>query len=487
MPHRQAAHVGPHSGNSEGLDRAAPSGVAEVLVLVDDAESGRRIAAELQSAGCHVTTSSPHAAAEMAERAPFDVVVIDAAGDAAELAASLRARTEATILASASTQTALEAARRASIPTIGADRGMVALVQLAAEKTRLRRVAASLRRDAASHAAAALLGPSRAATALREATQQASTHDGVVFVVGESGTGRVATAVAVHDRSARSAHASVVFACDTLSGDVLERELFGYAAGAVPGALRERPGALESTAGTVVLREAGAMPAALQARLARALESGSFERMGETTKRAVSVRVMLTASPTSVAHVGADLQARVATRIELAPLRDRREDIPALALALLGRTAARYGLRAFRLAPEAVTALLSHPFSGNVRELAASIEAAALRARTDTVRLDELTLPQAAALPVESRGAERPAFVQSALGALAPLYDDAVPLPPLKEVRDALERAYLMESLRRAAGNVTLAAKLAGRNRTDFHDLLRRHNVTRSSFREPAH
>jgi two-component system response regulator GlrR len=171
------------------------------------------------------------------------------------------------------------------------------------------------------------------------------------------------------------------------------------------------------------------------------------------------------------------------------PLRECREDIPLLAEVFLSRAAAQHGLGAVHVTPEAVQLLIGHDWPGNVRELANVVEGAAVLCRDGRLQPSHLTsviagLPRANGAPsrVEvqnghSGGLPFPLFAQ--------LSRSSDVFPTLRVARESFDRSYLEEVLRRAGGNVSTAAKMAGRNRTDFHDLLRRHDLQAADFREP--
>jgi two-component system response regulator GlrR len=159
--------------------------------------------------------------------------------------------------------------------------------------------------------------------------------------------------------------------------------------------------------------------------------------------------------------------------LSMPPLRDRTEDIPLLAEVFLTRVAARHGLASPHIGHDALASLLSHDWPGNVRELANVVEGAALLSTDGVLHATHVH----AVLPKRSVERER----TPARAPQMPSASEA--LPPLREAREAFDRAYLEEALRRAQGNVSAAAKLAGRNRTDFYELLRRYEIDVSAYR----
>lgn len=203
-----------------------------------------------------------------------------------------------------------------------------------------------------------------------------------VLLLGESGTGKELLARAVHEASARAAAALVVVDCASLAETLFESELFGHERGAFTGANSSKPGLVESASGgTLFLDEVGDIPLPMQVKLLRLLESGTFRRVGSTELRHADVRIVSATHrdlPAMVAEgrFREDLYYRLSTfPIHLPALRERADDIPLLAAALLARVAPR---RKLSLAPEALKCLGQHAFPGNVRELRNVLERAAL-------------------------------------------------------------------------------------------------------------
>jgi DNA-binding NtrC family response regulator len=238
-------------------------------------------------------------------------------------------------------------------------------------------------------AAQGLVGRAPAFQAMLELVARVGPTPASVLLLGESGTGKELVARAVHEASPRAAAPFVVVDCSSLPETLFESELFGHAKGAFTGAVAARPGLVESASGgTLFLDEVGDIPLTMQVKLLRLLESGTYRRVGETELRRADVRLV------SATHrdLGGmiedgrfrqDLFHRLATfPIALPPLRERAEDLPLLARALLVRIAPG---RALRLRPEALQRLEQHPFSGNVRELRNVLERIAVLVDGDEV------------------------------------------------------------------------------------------------------
>ncbi|HEX6244618.1 MAG TPA: sigma-54 dependent transcriptional regulator, partial [Polyangiales bacterium] len=334
-----------------------------------------------------------------------------------------------------------------------------------------------------------LVGESRAMDQLRSQIERVAPSDATVLVTGESGTGKELVARSLHDLSQRRHGPFVPINCGALPPDLLTSELFGHTKGAFTGAVRDREGVFGAAeGGSLFLDEVGEAPLEVQVRLLRVLQERRYTPVGATSERVANVRV--------IAATNRDLHAEVVARrfredlyyrlrvvpLALPPLRERREDVPLLAQLFLERVAARQGRPTPALRGDALALLSAHALPGNVRQLQHVMEAAVLLTTGAEIELstlrDLLTPGEASsAAGVEEQGGAMDGSNQLSSW----LSGDE--LPPISEVRREVERVYLIEVLRRARGNVTAAAKIAGRHRTDFYDLLRRHNLTTDAFR----
>jgi two-component system response regulator GlrR len=297
---------------------------------------------------------------------------------------------------------------------------------------------------------------------LRQARMVAQS-DASVFIQGASGTGKELLARAIHKASARSAGPFIAVNCAAIPEHLLESELFGHRKGSFTGANYDHKGLIPAAdGGTLFLDEIGDMPLPLQAKLLRVLQEREVRPVGATQTVPVDVRVV------SATH--RDLEAQLKTgqfredlyyrlnvvSLSLASLAERREDIVPLSQHFLASVSKRYAKDVRAFAPDALELLLAAPWPGNVRQLLNVVE-------------------QVVAL---SPGGVIPAsLVQQALR------QEPSSLEPLEEARRAFERDYLVRILRMTSGNVTQAAKLAQRNRTEFYKLLERHNLEPKSFK----
>lgn len=279
-----------------------------------------------------------------------------------------------------------------------------------------------------------------------------------VLVLGESGTGKDAAARLIHDRSARRDGPFVKIDCAALPEELLESELFGYEKGAFTGATESKPGRFEAAGGgTLVLDEIGSLIPPSQAKLLRVIEERSFERLGGKQPIKIDVRIIALANVDMKEAVRArafrdDLYYRLAVvTIELPKLADRLEDLPQLAVEFVRQFATRAGRRDVRISNDAIDALSSYDFPGNVRELRNIIEHAVLTTSGDVIGPGEL--------PEYLRSAAR--MMQSKVK------------PSLAE----LEAVYIREVLEHTRGNKTRAAEILGISRKNLYEKMRRYNI----------
>jgi two-component system, response regulator FlrC len=304
-----------------------------------------------------------------------------------------------------------------------------------------------------------------------------------VLLLGESGTGKEVFARYIHGISPRSTGPWIAVNCAALPGELLESELFGHEKGSFTGAADRRIGRIEQADhGTLLLDEISEMPIALQVKLLRVLQEREVDRVGGARPVPVDVRIIATSNRDLATMVArgefrADLYYRLSVfPIFLPPLRERREDIPALAARLTGEIALRLGRPAPVLSSEALDALLNYEFPGNVRELANVLERVLVRCHGTAVPAQHVAVALAAVgissiRPLPGEAASRRPTRQVATTAIdyqvsggagggretADFMLDGFPLA-LAE----LERMAILEALRRVHGNRTHAARLLG-------------------------
>mgnify|MGYP001562946928 CR=1 FL=1 len=290
-------------------------------------------------------------------------------------------------------------------------------------------------------------------------------NDASVLIVGESGTGKELLAQAIHNASARRERAFVAINCGAMPEQLLESELFGHVKGAFTGAVRDNKGLFQTAdKGTLFLDEIGDMPLPLQVKLLRVLQEKQVRPVGATQSTEVDVRVISATHHDIEIEMTAgrfreDLYYRLnVVALKLPPLNERREDIPLLANYFLTALAKKYNKTINSIAPEALELLVSATWPGNVRQLYNVIEQSAALCNTPLI---PAALVQQA---IQRQQSEFASFEQA---------------------RKQFERDYLTRLLKITAGNVSQAAKLAQRNRTEFYKLLQRHELDPVLFKAP--
>jgi len=324
-----------------------------------------------------------------------------------------------------------------------------------------------------------LVGRSPAMVQVFELVKKAARSEANILIMGESGTGKELVARAVHANSPRVAHPFVPVDCASLPENLLESELFGHERGAFTGAIRTKPGLMETAdGGTLFLDEIVELPLGLQVKLLRALQERQIRRVGGTSILDVDVRL--------VSATNRDLREAVAKgqfreelyyrvnviEIRLPPLRDRLGDLKLLAHAFLKR----YGQGRFSgFDADALAALEAYSWPGNVRELQNITERACALADGERITMGDL--PD----HVLADGRRQEAIPGRGAGAAAsePLTSGAD--LPLKEAKErwmhVLEGSYLRDLLDRHGGNISAAAKAAGIDRKTFHRLIGKYQV----------
>jgi two-component system response regulator GlrR len=303
--------------------------------------------------------------------------------------------------------------------------------------------------------------------------------DSTVYIHGESGTGKELIAKAIHFASDRRDQPFVALNCAALPETLLESELFGHEKGAFTGALRSTRGLFtQAHGGTLFLDEIGDMPLATQSKLLRALQERQFYPVGGDSPVEVDVRVIVATNKDlqELVQKGLfrdDLFYRIhVIPIQLPPLRERKEDIVPLVDQFLKKFSQQMKKDVKGITPEVLKMMMLHDWPGNVRELENAIEYAVAMTQKDVITED-------CVLQAKSAGGE------GAKGLSHQKYlngDEA--LKPLKDARDAFEKDYLVQVLSMTEGNVTQAAKLAGKYRADLYDLLKKHDLSVESFKK---
>jgi two-component system response regulator GlrR len=288
--------------------------------------------------------------------------------------------------------------------------------------------------------------------------------DSTVAVLGESGTGKELVARAIHFASERKSKPFVAVHSAAIPETLLESELFGHEKGAFTGAIRSTKGYfVQAHEGTIFLDEIGDMPLSIQAKLLRVLQERQFYPIGTERPVEIDVRVIVATNRNLEVEVKEgrfreDLFYRILViPITLPPLRERKEDIPTLVDLFLKEFSQQMKKEIKGITPSAMQKLMLHDWPGNVRELKNTIEYAVTMTRHEVIT-EELIL-QGKSLSQD-------------------------PSITLKEARDSFEKNYIIRLLDITSGNVSKAAKLAGKYRADFYNLLKKHNIRTENFKK---
>jgi len=286
--------------------------------------------------------------------------------------------------------------------------------------------------------------------------EKVATSNATIMLLGESGTGKEVLARGLHQASPRKAGKFVAINCAAIPENLLESELFGYEKGAFTGAAKLTLGKIETAnGGTLMLDEIGDLPFSLQAKLLRFLQERTIERIGGRQEIPVDVRIVCATHQdlkalTKESRFREDLYYRLAEIvINIPPLRDRVGDPALLAHAFVRRFAHEQNRSTMNLSEEAVRAIESHTWPGNIRELENCIKRATIMADGNQITLEEI-------------------------GLAPPPADDATGSLDLRTIRDEAERRAIIAALGRVNGNIVKAAELLGVSRPTLYDLMHR-------------
>jgi two-component system response regulator PilR (NtrC family) len=440
---------------------------ARILVVDDESSLRQMMDVLLRRLGHDVQLASGVAEASeliTSGPGPFDLIMTDlmmADGNGLQVLDLARQVSENTqvllVTAHGSVETAVEAMRRGAYGYLEKPLSVAAaraVVEKALEKRALLKDNAALRtltRGITSESSP-LIGRSAPFLAAMEFVKRAAPTRAGVLITGESGTGKELFARAVHLGSDRRDARFLVLNCGAIPENLMESELFGHEKGSFTGADKKSLGVFrEADGGTLFLDEVGEIPLVLQVKLLRALQERKVRPVGGATEIPVDVRI--------VAATNRDLGQMVkeklfredlfwrlnVLRVQLPSLRERRDDLPVLIEHFRARFANEQGRSLIAFSPEAMRALVSHEWPGNVRQLQHAIESAVLLARTSTITLDDLP-PEIVGSPLPARG--------------------EVALPPegidLEATLERIERSLIRQALERSRGVRTKAAQTLG-------------------------
>jgi two-component system, NtrC family, response regulator PilR len=437
----------------------------ERILVVDDERSMREfLSILLRKAGYEVEVRSDAPSAEKALREDgFDLVITDLkipGGTGLDvLQAARAARPEAEVIvitAFATAGTAVDAMKRGAYDYLTKPFKVEEIkitVRKALEKASLARENRELRRRLeAAEAGGEILGRSTKMQEVFRLLERIAPTTVTVLIGGESGTGKELVARRLHALSGRKGP-FVAVNCSAIPEGLMESELFGHVKGSFTGATADKPGLFEEAqGGTLLLDEVGELPLHLQPKLLRALQEGKAKRVGGNRETPVDVRIVSATNKDLGREVREgrfreDLYYRLnVVALEIPPLRQRRQDIPLLAQHFLRRYAQCFGRALQGFSREALAALESYDFPGNVRELENLVERAVALELGETLTPE--SLPEHLSRPNSERRFQLPALPPAGLD--------------LETVLATLERRYLEEGLERSGGNKTEASRLLG-------------------------
>jgi len=310
-----------------------------------------------------------------------------------------------------------------------------------------------------------IIGNSTAIQHVLEQVSQAANTDASVYIEGNSGTGKELVAKSLHLASSRRDGPFVAINCAAIPETLLESELFGYQKGAFTGANRDKKGLLaEADGGTFFLDEIADMPPTMQVKLLRALEERAFFPLGGSDTVQVDIRIIAASNKSLETEIkkGAfreDLFYRIhVILIKLPSLKERKEDIPLLAQHFLEKISLEMGKSIKGFTPAALKKMMAHDWPGNVRELENTIECAV--AMSDDAVIDAgVILRNPMQVSIDEN------------------------LKPLKDAKESFERRYLIQLMELTRGNISQAAKLAGKYRADLYALLKKYALNPTDFR----
>jgi two-component system response regulator GlrR len=310
-----------------------------------------------------------------------------------------------------------------------------------------------------------IVGSSPAIGKVLELMTAVARTDIPALVLGESGTGKELVARAIHYSSARAAHPFITINCGAVPETLMEDELFGHVRGAYTGAHADKKGVFEEAdGGSLFIDEIGDLYPSCQIKLLRVLQEMEVRRVGDTGSIKVNVRI--------IAATNKDLNREMAEKrfredlfhrisvlpILVPPLRERMEDLPLLVDHFVRQFGPELGRQVKGFSQRALEKMREHSWPGNVRELGNRIKQAMVMSMGEVVDIGEL----------------------------APLWEERLEpeYPTFRKAKVEFERAYVAQTLRLAAGKVAVAARMAGKDRKDFYDLMKKHAINPNDFRK---
>lgn len=350
-----------------------------------------------------------------------------------------------------------------------------AMAKVIERSTRMRENVALRRQVEQQQGFEGIIGTSRPMERVFAMLKRVAPSDSTVLITGESGTGKEMVARAIHNLSSRTDQPFLACDCSALAAGLLESELFGHVKGSFSGAIGTKQGLFEvADKGTLFLDEVANISLETQGKLLRVLETRMVKKVGDTTERAVDIRLLAATNRNLMDMVKSgsfreDLFYRLnVVPIDLPALHERTGDIPRLAMAFLERFTRSNRAQVKGFTPEAMALMESYRWPGNVRELRNIVERMAILC--DAERIDSQHLPAEI----------RQATLQPTLSELPVSWEEFKTLKNKLRVAtiEELEKRFLQAALQRAGGNVSKAAEEVGMQRTNFHSLMRKYGLS---------
>ena len=448
-----------------------------LLVVDDDLNILKVLKMRLESEGYQVETASDISAAKnLVMNSKYELAVLDmkfSGGSGIELMKSIREvdRDLPVIILTAygTIESAVEAMKEGAYVYLTKPfdhRELLLQIKNGIEKSNLSREVKRLRSILhQDHGIQNIIGRSEVMKKVLDLAVLASQSDSNVFIGGESGTGKGMIARAVHELSGRKDRPFVSLNCAAIPETLLESELFGFEKGAFTGATSNKKGFfLQADGGTIFLDEISEIPPPMQGKLLKAIEDREFYPLGAQKTVKVDIRIISASNKDIEKEVEEgrfrrDLLYRIRViPIWMPPLRERKEDIPLLVEHFLEKTSAKVNKKIRDITPQALKKIMTYSWPGNVRELENAIECAAVMARGEVIQDDML---------IVGNGKTDEGTFRS-----------------FRESKQDFERNYLIELMKITRGNVSQAAKLAGKYRADLYALLEKYHLNPPEFRQ---
>jgi len=448
-----------------------------LLIVDDDLNILKVLKMRLESEGYQVETASDISAAKnLVMNNEYELAVLDmkfSGGSGIELMKSIREvdRDLPVIILTAygTIESAVEAMKEGAYVYLTKPfdhRELLLQIKNGIEKSNLSREVKRLRSILhQDHGIQNIIGRSEVMKKVLDLAVLASQSDSNVFIGGESGTGKGMIARAVHELSSRKDRPFVSLNCAAIPETLLESELFGFEKGAFTGAASNKKGFfLQADGGTIFLDEISEIPPPMQGKLLKAIEDREFYPLGAQKTVKVDIRIISASNKDIEKEVEEgrfrrDLLYRIRViPIWMPPLRERKEDIPLLVEHFLEKTSAKVNKKIRDITPQALKKIMTYSWPGNVRELENAIECAAVMARGEVIQDDML---------IVGNGKTDEGTFRS-----------------FRESKQDFERNYLIELMKITRGNVSQAAKLAGKYRADLYALLEKYHLNPPEFRQ---